>query len=172
MFVKIQKGFEEFQRAGLIPEHTVRMTAAQAEGCGPIATAYRAGTETVAPVIPSTVAKSLAIGNPADGSYVLDIARRSGGAVEAVADEDVVDAIRLLAETEGLFTEPAGGVTIGVLRKLAQAGAIDPNETVVAYITGIGLKALEAVEAQLPAAVRIKPTLASFEERVLQLARA
>jgi threonine synthase len=172
MFVKIQKGFEEFQGAGLIPAHTVRMTAAQAEGCGPIATAYRAGTETVAPVIPSTVAKSLAIGNPADGSYVLDIARRSGGAVEAVADEDVVDAIRLLAETEGLFTEPAGGVTIGVLRKLAQAGAIDPNETVVAYITGIGLKALEAVEAQLPAAVRIKPTLASFEERVLQLARA
>jgi threonine synthase len=171
MFVKIQKGFEEFQRTGLIPPHTVRMTGAQAEGCGPIATAYRAGTDTVAPVIPSTVAKSLAIGNPADGPYVLDIARRSGGTVEAVSDGEVVEAIRLLAETEGLFTEPAGGVTVGVLRKLALAGAIDPEETVVAYITGIGLKAFEAVEDQV-ASLRIKPTLASFEERVLQPARA
>jgi threonine synthase len=172
MLVKIQKGFEEFRRAGLIPSHTVRMTAAQAEGCGPVATAYRAGTDTVAPVIPSTIAKSLAIGNPADGPYVLDLARRSGGAVEAVSDREIVEAIRLLAETEGLFTEPAGGVTVGVLRKLAQAGAIDPEETVVAYITGLGLKALEAVESHLAAAVRIKPTLASFEERVLQLAGA
>src|SRR5690349_2508540 len=148
------------------------MTAAQAEGCGPIAAAYHAQTETVVPVIPSTVAKSLAIGNPADGPYVLDIARRTGGAVEAVSDEEVVDAIRLLAETEGLFTEPAGGVTVGVLRKLALAGAIDPDETVVAYITGIGLKALDAVESRLPATLRIKPTLASFEERVLQAASA
>ena len=171
MFVKIHKGFEEFQRLGVIPPHTVRMTAAQAEGCGPVATAYRAGADGVAPVVPKTVAKSLAIGNPADGAYVLDLARRTGGAVEAVSDEETVDAIRLLAETEGLFTEPAGGVTVGVLRKLAQAGAIDPDETVVAYITGIGLKALEAVESEVAAAVRIKPTLASFEERVLQLAR-
>jgi threonine synthase len=170
MFVKIQKGFEEFQRGGVIPAHTVRMTAAQAEGCGPVAAAYRAETGTVAPVIPHTVAKSLAIGNPADGPYVLDIARRTGGAVEAASDEETVDAIRLLAQTEGLFTEPAGGVTVGVLRKLARAGAIDPDETVVAYITGIGLKALEAVESRLAAAVRIKPTLASFEERVLALA--
>ncbi|HEV2356330.1 MAG TPA: threonine synthase [bacterium] len=172
MFVKIHKGFEEFQRLGVIPEHQIRMTAAQAEGCGPIAAAYRGETDTVVPVVPHTVAKSLAIGSPADGAYVLDIARRSGGAVEAVTDGEVVDAIRLLAETEGLFTEPAGGVTVGVLRKLALAGAIDPDETVVAYITGIGLKALEAVEGQLQAPVRIKPTLASFEERVLQPAGA
>jgi len=172
MFVKIQKGFEEFQGLDVIPQHTVRMTAAQAEGCGPVATAYHAQTDTVVPVIPSTVAKSLAIGNPADGPYVLDIARRTGGAVEAVSDEEVVDAIRLLAETEGVFTEPAGGVTVGVLRKLALAGAIDPDETVVAYITGVGLKALEAVESRVAATVRIKPTLASFEDRVLQLATA
>src|SRR5581483_11162295 len=148
---------------------TVRMTAAQAEGCGPIAAAYRGHTDTVVPVVPSTVAKSLAIGNPADGPYVLDLARRTGGVVEDVTDGEIVDAIRLLAETEGVFTEPAGGVTVGVLRKLALAGAIDPDEVVVAYITGVGLKALEAVESQVAASIRIKPTLASFEERVLQL---
>jgi threonine synthase len=172
MFLKIHKGLEEFQRLGLIPEHRVRMTGAQADGCGPVATAFRAKTDTVVPVIPHTLAKSIAIGNPADGHYVLDVARRSGGAVESVTDQETVEAIRLLAETEGLFTEPTGGVTVGVLRKLALAGAVDPDETVVAIISGIGLKALEAVEAHLPAAVRIKPTLASFEERVLQPARA
>jgi threonine synthase len=169
MFVKIHKGFEEFQRLGVVPAHTIRMTAAQAEGCGPIATAYRNNTDKVVPVTPHTVAKSLAIGSPADGSYVLDLARRTGGAVESVTDAEAVDAIRLLAETEGLFTEPAGGVTIGVLRKLAASGAIAPDEVTVAYITGIGLKALEAVEQVVEATITIKPTLASFEERVLAL---
>jgi threonine synthase len=170
MFVKIHKGFEEFASLGVIPPHAVRMTAAQAEGCGPIATAYRENAETVIPVKPSTIAKSLAIGSPADGGYVLDLARRTGGAVESVTDAEAVEAIRLLAETEGLFTEPAGGVTVGVLRKLAAARAIDPDETVVAYITGIGLKALEAVEQVVDATITIKPTLASFEQRVLALA--
>jgi threonine synthase len=169
MFVKIHKGFEEFQRLGVIPQHTVRMTAAQAEGCGPIATAYRENTDKVVPVKPHTLAKSLAIGSPADGTYVLDLARRTEGGVESVTDAETVEAIRLLAETEGLFTEPAGGVTIGVLQKLAAAGAIDPDEVTVAYITGIGLKALEAVEHELRATITIAPTLASFEERVLAL---
>jgi threonine synthase len=169
MFVKIHKGFEEFQRLGVIPQHTVRMTAAQAEGCGPIATAYRENTDKVVPVKPHTLAKSLAIGSPADGTYVLDLARRTEGGVESVTDAETVEAIRLLAETEGLFTEPAGGVTIGVLQKLAVAGAIDPEEVTVAYITGIGLKALEAVEHELRATITIAPTLASFEERVLAL---
>jgi threonine synthase len=167
MFVKIHKGFEEFQALGLIPSKTVRMTAAQAEGCGPIATAYRNNTEAVTPVTPHTVAKSLAIGSPADGGYVLDLARRTGGEVEAVTDAEAVEAIRLLAETEGLFTEPAGGVTIGVLKKLAAAGAIGADEVTVAYITGIGLKALEAVENVIETAITIRPTLASFEESVL-----
>ncbi len=167
MFVKIHKGFEEFRSLGLIPPKAVRMTAAQAEGCGPIAAAYRSNTETVTPVIPHTIAKSLAIGSPADGGYVLDLARRTGGAVESVTDEEVVEGIRLLAETEGLFTEPAGGVAIGVLKKLAAAGAIAPDEVTVAYITGIGLKALEAVEHVIETAITIRPTLASFEERVL-----
>jgi threonine synthase len=170
MFVKIHKGFEEFQHLGLIPHHPVRMTAAQADGCGPIATAYRERSDKVIPVRPSTVAKSLAIGAPADGQYVLELARRTGGAVESVTDDETVDAIHLLAETEGLFTEPAGGVTIGVLRKLAASGVIGPDEVTVAYITGIGLKAIEAVEEGVQAAVTIKPTLASFEERVLALA--
>jgi threonine synthase len=170
MFVKIHKGFEEFQDLGLIPRRPVRMTAAQADGCGPIATAYREQSDKVVPVRPSTVAKSLAIGAPADGHYVLDLARRTGGAVESVTDDETVDAIRLLAETEGLFTEPAGGVTVGVLCKLAASGVIGPDEVTVAYITGIGLKAIEAVEDVVEAAVTIKPTLASFEERVLALA--
>ncbi|HYM90867.1 MAG TPA: threonine synthase, partial [bacterium] len=170
MFVKIHKGFEEFERLGVIPRQSVRMTAAQAEGCGPIATAYKQKTDKVLPVRPNTIAKSLAIGAPADGAYVLDLARRTGGAVESVTDEETVDAIRLLAQTEGLFTEPAGGVTVGVLRKLAASGVIGPDEVTVAYITGIGLKALEAVEEVVEAAVSIKPTLASFEKHVLALA--
>src|SRR5579885_656944 len=172
MFVKIHKGFEEFQRAEVIPSRTVRMTAAQAEGCGPIAAAYRENAGRVVPVRPHTLAKSLAIGSPADGGYVLDLARRTGGAVEAVTDGEAVEAIRLLAETEGIFTEPAGGVTVGVLRKLAAAGAIDPDEVTVAYISGIGLKAIDAVERVVAAPVTIKPTLASFEERVLAAAGA
>ena len=170
MFVKIHRGFEEFQDLGLIPRRSVRMTAAQADGCGPIATAYREQSDKIVPVRPSTIAKSLAIGAPADGHYVLDLARRTGGAVESVTDDETVDAIRLLAETEGLFTEPAGGVTVGVLCKLAASGVIGPDEVTVAYITGIGLKAIEAVEDVVEAAVTIKPTLASFEERVLALA--
>ncbi len=170
MFVKIHKGFEEFERLGLIRPRTVRMTAAQAEGCGPIATAYRENSDKVVPVRPNTVAKSLAIGAPADGHYVLDLVKRTGGAAESVTDEETIAAIRLLAETEGIFTEPAGGVTVGVLRKLASSGTIDPDEVTVAYITGIGLKAIEAVEGLVDAPVTIKPTLASFEERVLALA--
>jgi threonine synthase len=172
MFMKIYKGFEEFRRLGVIPAGSVRMTAAQAEGCGPVAAAYRAGAETVRPVRPNTVAHSLAIGDPADGSYVLEAIRRTGGAAESVTDAEIVDAIRLLAETEGVFTEPAGGVTVGVLRKLAQAGAIDPDEVTVAYISGIGLKAIDAVERVVAAPVTIKPTLVSFEERVLATAGA
>jgi len=170
MFVKIHKGFEEFQRVGLVSPGVIRMTGAQAEGCAPVATAYRDAADKVIPVQPDTLAKSLAIGAPADGHYVLDLARRTGGAVAAVTNSEIVAAIRLLAETEGVFTEPAGGVTVGVLRKLAEAGAIDPEETTVAYITGIGLKALEAVEHVVEAPITIRPTLASFEERVLATA--
>jgi threonine synthase len=115
----------------------------------------------------NTIAHSLAIGTPADGRYALGAVRTTGGRIEAVSDEEVVEGIELLARTEGIFTEPAGGVTVAVLRKLARSGAIDPEHTTVAYITGMGLKAQEAVVKRLPETVRIKPTLRAFESAVL-----
>ena len=121
------------------------MYGAQAEGCSPVAQAFAAGTDVCRPVKPDTIAKSLAIGNPADGPYAVELARRTGGAIEAVTDDEIRAGIRLLAETTGIFTETAGGVTTAVLAKLAERGAIDPDERVVAYITGDGLKTLDAV---------------------------
>jgi threonine synthase len=141
----------------------VRMTGAQAEGCAPIVTAAREHSYEVRPVRPNTIAKSLAIGNPADGYYALKIVEQTGGALEAVSDPEIVEAITLLARTEGIFAETAGGVTIGVLKKLARAGKIDPDELVVAYITGNGLKTVDAVADHLPPVLRVAPTLASFE---------
>lgn len=163
MFTKIHKGFAELQTVGLVEPGTVRMTGAQAEGCSPVVAAARAGTFDVRPVRPKTVAKSLAIGDPADGYYALKIVEQTGGALEAVADDEIVEAIQLLARTEGIFAETAGGVTIGVLKKLAQAGTIDPDEVVVAYVTGNGLKTVEAVADHVAPALHVGPTLASFE---------
>jgi threonine synthase len=121
------------------------MNGAQAEGCAPVASAFAAGHDVCRPVKPNTIAKSLAIGNPADGPYALDLARRSDGAVDAVSDEEIRAGIALLAETTGVFTETAGGVTTAVLSKLAARGDIDPDERVVLVITGDGLKTLDAV---------------------------
>jgi threonine synthase len=136
-----------------------------------VATAFRDGTE-IRPVRPQTIAHSLAIGTPADGRYAIAAARATGGQIEAVTDDEIVDGMKLLAETEGIFTETAGGVTIATLRKLAAAGAIDAGGTTVAYITGIGLKTQEAVAGALPAAVRIRPTLRAFQQAVLTTAPA
>jgi len=169
LLVKIHKGLQELQRTGVIPEGHTRVHGAQAAGCGPVALAFAEGREEVSPVRPQTIARSLAIGAPADGRYVLRIARATGGAVCAVSDEEIVDGIRLLAATEGIFTETAGGVTIGVLRALAARGAFGPDDVVVAYITGIGLKTLEAVEEHLAPPIRIAPTLRDFERAVLDL---
>lgn len=163
MFTKIHKGFSEFSRVGLVPHGTVRMIGAQAEGCSPVVQAARAGSHEVQPVRPNTIAKSLAIGNPADGYYALKIVEQTGGALDAVFDPEIVDGIRLLARTEGIFAETAGGVTIGVLKKLAAAGKIDPDELVVAYITGNGFKTVDAVTEHVTPPLRVKPTLASFE---------
>ena len=163
MFTKIHKGFSELQRVGLTGTGTVRMLGAQAEGCSPVVQAARAGTLDVQPVRPNTIAKSLAIGNPADGYYALKIVKQTGGALEAVSDPEIVDGIRLLARTEGIFAETAGGVTIGVLKKLLQEGKIDPDEVVVAYITGNGFKTVDAVAEHVTPSLRIAPTLASFE---------
>ena len=163
MFTKIHKGFSELQHVGLVGAGNVRMIGAQAEGCAPVVHAARAGSLDVQPVRPSTIAKSLAIGNPADGYYALKIVQQTGGALDAVDDPEIVDGIRLLARTEGIFAETAGGVTIGVLKKLASAGKIDPDELVVAYITGNGFKTLDAVAERVTPPLRIRPTFAAFE---------
>jgi threonine synthase len=164
MFTKLHKGFSELQKVGLVEAGTVRMTGAQAEGCSPVVAAARQKTYEITPVRPNTIAKSLAIGNPADGYYAVKIAEQTGGALEAVTDPEIVEGIHLLARTEGIFAETAGGVTIGVLKKLAQARVIDPEELVVAYITGNGLKTVDAVAETVTPVLRVAPTLAAFEE--------
>jgi threonine synthase len=145
LFTKIARGFEEWLGIGLVDGELPVFCGAQAQGCSPVAQAFDAGHDTCRPVKPDTIAKSLAIGNPADGPYALDLARRTGGSIESVTDDEIRAGIRLLAETTGIFTETAGGVTTAVLGKLAERGDIDPSERVVLYITGEGLKTLDAV---------------------------
>ena len=162
LFTKIARGFEEWLEVGLVEGELPAFNGAQASGCSPVASAYEAGADFCRPVKPRTIAKSLAIGNPADGPYALDLARRSGGSVEAVSDDEIREGIRLLAETTGIFTETAGGVTTAVLRKLALSGAIGPDERVVVVITGDGLKTLDAVRDTF-AIHEIDASVASFE---------
>jgi threonine synthase len=145
LFTKIARGFEEWLDLGLVEGELPTFNGAQANGCSPVATAYSQGWDVCKPQRPDTIAKSLAIGNPADGPYALELARRTGGGVDDVTDEEIRAGIRLLAETTGIFTETAGGVTIATLAKLAERGDISPEERVVAYITGEGLKTLDAV---------------------------
>jgi threonine synthase len=145
LFTKIARGFDEWREVGLVSGELPVFNGAQAAGCSPVAEAFEAGRDFCRPVKPDTIAKSLAIGNPADGPYALDLARRSGGAVDSVTDDEVRDGIRLLAQTTGIFTETAGGVTTATLRKLAERGDIGADERVVAVITGDGLKTLDAV---------------------------
>jgi|TARA_X000000950_G_scaffold139221_1_gene172739 threonine synthase len=175
LFTKIRKGFDEFMKVGLVEEKHVRFSGAQAEGCSPIAQAFAEGRDFITPVKPNTIAKSIAIGNPADGPYALDIASRTGGSIAAVNDEEIIEGIKLLAETEGVFTETAGGTTIAVLKKLVEQGKIDPSETTVAYITGNGLKTTEAVASAVGEPLTIDPQLADFNaawERAQSLQRA
>ncbi len=161
---KIDKGFRQLAEVGLIAEHPVRISGAQAEGCSPVATAFAAGWETFKPQRPKTIAKSLAIGNPADGTYALEAVRRSGGAVGSVTDDEIVEGIRLLARTEGIFAETAGGVTVATLAKLAATGVVRSDERVVAYITGSGLKTVDAVSPVVGPSATIEPTLQAFSE--------
>ncbi|HEY1511328.1 MAG TPA: threonine synthase [Solirubrobacteraceae bacterium] len=172
LFTKIALGFDEWRELGLVEGELPTFNGAQAAGCSPVATAFDAGQDFCRPVKPDTIAKSLAIGNPADGPYALDLARRSGGSIDAVTDDEIRDGIKLLARTTGIFTETAGGVTVAVLAKLAQRGDIDPDERVVAYITGDGLKTLDCARGTFET-WEIEPTLASFEaahERVAAVA--
>jgi threonine synthase len=161
---KIDKGFGELVRLGLVADTPYKVFGAQATGCSPVSAAFKAGHDVVRPVKPDTIAKSLAIGNPADGPYVLDVTRRTGGAVEDVTDDEVRDAILLLARTEGVFAETAGGVTVAVLRKLVETGRLDPEQETVVFNTGDGLKTLDAIADRVGPAATIEPTYAAFAD--------
>ncbi|MEU6262046.1 threonine synthase [Saccharopolyspora shandongensis] len=155
---KVYKGFNELGQVGLVEPSPVRIFGAQATGCSPVSTAYKNGHDVVQPVRPDTIARSLAIGAPADGPYVLDIVRKTGGAIEDVSDDEVRDGIRLLARTEGIFAETAGGVTVATAKKLIEAGKIDPDAETVLLITGDGLKTLDAVQDQIGPKATVAPT--------------
>ena len=160
---KVHKGFKELAAVALLEGGPgPRISGAQAAGCSPVATAFAEGTDAIRPVRPDTIAKSLAIGNPADGWYALKAVRESGGAIAAVTDDEIVEGIGLLARTEGIFAETAGGVTIASLAKLAASGAVRPDERVVAYVTGNGLKTVEALRGRVVAPAVIEPTLEGF----------
>lgn len=159
---KVDKAFQELIELGLVEDKPYRIFGAQATGCSPVSVAYKAGTDAIRPVKPDTIAKSLAIGNPADGIYVLDICRRTGGAVEDITDEEVREGILLLARTEGIFTETAGGTTVGVLKKLVETGQLDTELETVVINTGMGLKTLDAVSDRVGAAATISPSYDAF----------
>lgn len=164
---KVAKGFRELGLVGLLDSvPDVRISGAQAAGCSPVAAAFAAGADAIAPVKPDTIAKSLAIGNPADGWYALDVIRRSGGSCGAVTDAEVIDGIKLLARTEGIFAETAGGVTIATLAKLAGDGVIRPDERTVAIVSGHGLKTVEALTGHVGPDHTISPTLHAFDVAV------
>jgi len=167
LLTKIYKGICELQKIGLISEVKTKVSGAQASGCQPIATAFKNGTFDIKPVKPNTIAKSLAIGNPADGYYALKTVSETGGFIEAVSDADVIDGVKLLARTEGIFAETAAGVTVAVLKKLAGQGKIKPNDCTIAFITGAGLKTAEAVEDSLDPPFKIAPTFEAFRRDVL-----
>jgi threonine synthase len=163
LFTKIHKGFQEFIKLGLVDEKEVRFSGAQAEGCSPIAKAFAQGRDFVVPEKPNTIAKSIAIGNPADAVYALEIARKTNGSITSVTDAEIIEGMKLLAETEGIFTETAGGTTIAVLKKLVESGNINPDETTVAYITGNGLKTQEAIQGYVGEPLTIEANIESFE---------
>ncbi|MGE5408915.1 MAG: threonine synthase [Syntrophothermus sp.] len=167
LFTKLGRGFQEWLELGLVSGGQPIFNGAQAEGCSPVATAFAEGWDVCRPQRPDTIAKSLAIGDPADGPYAVEQARRTGGAIDAVSDAEVRSAIRLLAETTGIFTETAGGVTVGVLRKLAERGDIAAGERIVVYITGEGLKTLDATRDTFQMH-EIDPDLDSFEAEFRQ----
>lgn len=169
LLVKIHKGLVELHQTGVIPSVPTKVHGAQAAGCAPVANAFADGRQQIRPVKPHTIARSLAIGDPADGRYALGVARETGGRILSVTDEEIVEGIQILAEMEGVFTETAGGVTVGVLKRLAEEGVFGPDETVVAYITGMGLKTAEAVEDAVTPPIAIRPTLKDFESSVLSL---
>jgi threonine synthase len=172
LITKIAKAFDELQKLGWVEITPTRFYGAQATGCSPITTAAKKGTTEIQPQKPNTIARSLAIGNPADGFYAVQTILGSGGAGEDSSDEEIVEGIRLLAETEGIFAETAGGVTVAVTQKLIRAGRLNPEESIVLAITGNGLKTVSAVSGGLEESAAIRPKLVDFEEQYLRLAGA
>src|SRR5215218_9296732 len=171
LFTKLGRGFKEWIDLGLVEGRLSTFNGAQAQGCSPVATAFAEGRDVCKPQRPDTIAKSLAIGDPADGPYALDLARETGGAIDSVSDDEIREGIRLLAQTTGIFTETAGGVTVAVLSKLARRGDIDASERVVAYITGEGLKTLDATRDGFQM-FEIEPTIEDFETELEPVATA
>jgi threonine synthase len=163
---KVAKGFKEFIELGLVEGEAPILFGAQATGCSPVATAFSEGAEVITPQRPNTIARSLAIGNPADGPYVLDELRTHGGDIGSVPDSEILECIELLAKTEGVFAETAGGVTIASLRQMINRGTIDRNKSIVAIISGHGLKTLDAVVDTAVVTATIKPSLASAQEAI------
>lgn len=164
LLTKIWKSFKEFKEIGIIKELDTKIFAAQATGCSPISTAIKQGTDVIRPVKPDTIAKSLAIGNPADGYYAVQAVRETGGYGEDVSDDEIVEGIKILARTEGIFAETAGGVTVACTKKLIESGRIKRDETTVICITGNGLKTQEALNGRMISPYYIKPNISSFEE--------
>jgi len=165
LYTKIGKGLRELVDVGLLEEQGTRIHGAQGDGCAPVAEAYARGSMTYRAVrTPQTIAKSLAIGNPADGFYSLKLAKECAGVIDAVSDSEIVGGIRLLAETEGVFAETAGGVTIGTLKHLVDNGTIGHDDLTVAIITGNGLKTQEAIDTAIATSFEVKPTISSFEQ--------
>ena len=159
---KVDKSFGELATLGLVDETPYKIFGAQATGCSPVAAAFKDGHDVVRPVKPDTIAKSLAIGNPADGPYVLDVARRTGGLVEDVSEDEIRDGITLLARTEGIFAETAGGVTVATLKKLLANGQLDPDAETVVFNTGDGLKTLDAISGRVGPTATIDATFDAF----------
>jgi len=161
---KVDKSFEELGQLDLVEQRPYKLFGAQASGCAPVSQAFREGQDVVQPVKPDTIARSLAIGNPADGPYVLDSVQRTGGSIADVSDDEVVEGIRMLARTEGIFTETAGGVTVATTKKLVETGQLDPDSETVLLITGDGLKTLDAVEDKVGPKATVAPNAAAVDE--------
>jgi threonine synthase len=162
LMTKIHRAFRELVDIGAVPERPYRISGAQPEGCAPVATAFKENANEVRPVRPDTIARSLAIGNPADGWYAIQTARQTGGVIEWCTEREIVEGILLLAETEGVFTETAGGVTIANLKRLVEQGVIGPEEETVALVTGNGYKTIDALEGTLEPSFHIAPDLDEF----------
>jgi len=171
LLTKVWKAFKEFKDIGILKELDTKVFAAQATGCSPISTAIKQGVDVIRPVKPNTIAKSLAIGNPADGFYAAQVVKETGGYGEDVSDDEIIDGIKLLAKTEGIFAETAGGVTVATTRKLIEQGKIGRNETTVVCITGNGLKTQEALTGHTGEVHHIKPNLEAFEDVLKKIGR-